>query len=112
MADAMAASDVFLFPSLQDNCPLAVIESLACGTPVIAYEGSGGTPELLQAGENGLLARYNDEEGLSEKVRKILTDREAWAEKRLAISFSAMSRFAITRCASEHLAMYEQIAQN
>jgi glycosyltransferase involved in cell wall biosynthesis len=105
----MAAADVFLFPSLQDNCPLAVIESLACGTPVIAYHDSGGTPELLLPGYNALLARYSDEDDLSEKLRVVLSSFGAWREKRQAIARDAEIRFAVSRCADEHLALYEGV---
>lgn len=39
-------SDLLLYPSLADNCPLTIIESLSCGVPVISYE-TGGIPEII-----------------------------------------------------------------
>ena len=43
----------FIFPALED-AGLVVLESLACGTPVIAY-GRGGVSEFVRDGENGVL---------------------------------------------------------
>lgn len=49
-----SAADAFLLPSLQDNLPNTVMESLACGTPVIAFT-QGGVSEMIQEGKNGML---------------------------------------------------------
>ncbi|MBZ4646755.1 MAG: glycosyltransferase [Clostridia bacterium] len=57
MAEYYAASDLFLYPSLADNCPLVVLESMAAGTPVIAFR-TGGIPELITNMKNGYIAEY------------------------------------------------------
>src|SRR5690606_20004595 len=106
MADALAAGDVFVFPSLQDNCPLAVIESLGAGTPVIAYRDSGGTPELIRDGEDGLLAPFDDAAALAASLRGFLDNASHWARSRLAIAARARERFAIASCAAAHVALY------
>ena len=53
------ASDIFLSPSLQDNLPLTVMESLSCGTPVIAFD-VGGMKDLIFHKKNGYLALQNN----------------------------------------------------
>src|SRR3989339_203963 len=45
LAKYFSASDVFLFPSLADNFPLTVLESMACGLPVVGFDTGGGTEE-------------------------------------------------------------------
>src|SRR5690606_1417223 len=50
-----SAADVFVAPSRQENLSLTVLESLACGTPVIAFR-IGGMPDMIRHGENGWLA--------------------------------------------------------
>jgi glycosyltransferase involved in cell wall biosynthesis len=50
-----SAADVFIAPSTQDNLPNTVIESLACGTPTVAFK-IGGMPDMITHGENGYLA--------------------------------------------------------
>lgn len=57
MALAYAASDAFLFPSREDNAPLTVVESLLCGTPVIAFP-VGHVPDIVKDHETGYVAEY------------------------------------------------------
>ena len=59
MSDFYCACDIFLFTSIADNCPLATIESLACGTPVIAFD-IGGINEIVKHEHNGWLSKPAD----------------------------------------------------
>lgn len=49
------AADVFVLPSLQDNLPNTVVESMACGTPVVGFRNCG-VPEMVVHGVTGYLA--------------------------------------------------------
>ncbi len=55
ISKAYSAADVFVAPSLQDNLPNTVIESLACGTPIVAFN-IGGMPDMIAHKESGYLA--------------------------------------------------------
>jgi glycosyltransferase involved in cell wall biosynthesis len=59
MPSVYAAADVFLHPSVEDNFPLMLLESLSCGTPAIAFD-VGGVPDILQDGVCGRLAGAGD----------------------------------------------------
>lgn len=61
------ASNVFVAPSLADNLPTTVMESLACGTPVIGFD-IGGIPDMIQHKRNGYLAKYKDAEDLANGI--------------------------------------------
>ena len=61
------AADVFIAPSLADNLPYTIFESLACGTPVVAFD-TGGISDLIQHKVNGYLARSKDSEDLSRGI--------------------------------------------
>jgi len=50
-----SASDIFVLPSLQDNLPNTVMESMACGTPVVGF-CTGGVPEMIEHKHSGFLA--------------------------------------------------------
>jgi glycosyltransferase involved in cell wall biosynthesis len=52
---AYNAADVFVHPARADNAPLVIMESIACGTPVVAFP-VGGVPELVSRGSTGWLA--------------------------------------------------------
>ena len=74
----MYGMDVFLFPSLQEGLPVAVMEAMAAGLPVIASD-IRGNHDLIQSGKNGFLYPSNEKEGFrfslnelrrSEKMRE------------------------------------------
>jgi len=48
--DIVKSADLFVLPSLHDDCPLALLEALALGTPCLA-SNKGGIPEILRSGE-------------------------------------------------------------
>jgi glycosyltransferase involved in cell wall biosynthesis len=54
LARYYAASTAFVLPSLEDNLPNTVLESLACGSPVVAFD-IGGISDMIDDGENGFL---------------------------------------------------------
>lgn len=50
-----AAADLLIFPSPLESFGFVVVESMACGTPVIALRGSGGPDEIISHGDDGIL---------------------------------------------------------
>jgi glycosyltransferase involved in cell wall biosynthesis len=55
VADALAAADVLVMPSLQDNLPNIAVEAQACGCPVAGFD-AGGLREIIKPGSTGWLA--------------------------------------------------------
>ena len=64
---AYNAADVFVIPSLADNLPNTVLESLMCGTPVIAFP-VGGIPDMVQHEVNGILSKDITAPSLAEAI--------------------------------------------
>lgn len=78
---------------------LVMIESLACGTPVLAFD-EGSAPELIDHGETGFIC--DDVDDLVRHIDKAKTlDRSSCRT-------SAESRFSTERMVDEHLHLYEQ----
>lgn len=71
LVQAYNAADVYVLPSLEDNLPNTVIESLACGTPAVAFH-TGGLPEMITHGQNGYLASYQSAQDLAAGIYQIL----------------------------------------
>ena len=71
---AYAEADVFCFPSHLENLPLAIIEAMMFGLPIIST-WCGGIPELVIDGENGFLVPLKDILGLVEKISLLIGDR-------------------------------------
>ncbi len=70
LANLYNACDVLLYPTQADNFPLVVLESMACGTPVIASK-LGGIPEIISHNEDGfLIENYTNRE----EFEKILNE--------------------------------------
>lgn len=59
LASYYSASDVFLFTSLADNFPLVILEAMACGLPVVAFD-VGGVKEAVEHRKNGYIAEYKN----------------------------------------------------
>jgi glycosyltransferase involved in cell wall biosynthesis len=70
-----SCADVFCIPSIVDNLPNTVLESLACGTPVLGAN-TGGIPEMVIAGHTGWLFDPYDTKQLSEKIKYLYEHRE------------------------------------
>ena len=61
LATVYSAADVFLLPSREDNLPNTMLESMACGTPVLSFE-VGGIPDMIENGITGYMAPPFDSE--------------------------------------------------
>ena len=66
-----SCADVFVVPSLQDNLPNTVLESMACGTPVVGFR-AGGIAEAIHDGKTGLLVTVGNVEDLRRAVSELL----------------------------------------
>lgn len=72
IAQLYSAADAFILPSLQDNLPNTVMESLSCGTPVVAFS-IGGLPEMIRHKQTGYLAQAQSAKDLAEGIFFLLT---------------------------------------
>jgi glycosyltransferase involved in cell wall biosynthesis len=75
LADAYAAADIVVVPSLEDNLPNVALEAIACGVPVVGFN-VGGMPEIIRSGWNGALALNKDAESLSVAICEVLNKPE------------------------------------
>lgn len=71
-----SACDLVIVPSREDNQPSVGLESLACGTPVVATR-TGGLPEYVLDGATGLLAEPANHEDLRHRIDWLLRHPDA-----------------------------------
>lgn len=74
LAAVYGACDVFAAPSVQDNLPNTVIESLASGVPAVAFN-IGGMPDMIESGKNGFLAEAFSSTSYAEGILSMLEMR-------------------------------------
>jgi len=75
MAACYAMSDVFVMPSREDNLPNVMLESFACGTPVVSF-AIGGMTEHIKENFNGCLAEEISGKSLAEAIKKVYVRRD------------------------------------
>lgn len=76
MVELFHDTDIYVMPSLDDNLPGTIMESLACGTPVVAFN-TGGIPDMICHKKNGYLAEYNNSEDLAKGIFWVMTHNES-----------------------------------
>lgn len=109
LAKIYSLADVFVIPSLEDNLPLVVVESLACGTPVVGFN-IGGIPDMIQHKLNGYIAEEKNAADLSNGItwclrqdKKILTQNSVK---------TAGDKFTLLIQAERYLELYKKIHIN
>jgi glycosyltransferase involved in cell wall biosynthesis len=95
-------------PSLEDNCPMVVLEAMAAGVPVVAAK-VGGVPDLIEDGKNGFFCDPLDARSMAEGVARILKD------KSLARTLARRAKEEAARCfepkviAQRHVEIYREV---
>lgn len=75
VCDLVGAMDVFILPSLDEGIPMALLEAMALGRPVVATR-VGGVPEVIQHRETGLLVAPRNERALAGACLELAANRE------------------------------------
>jgi len=107
MAALYAAADVTVVPSRQENLPQVAVESLACGTPVVAFN-TAGIPEVITHQQTGYLATPFDPEALGAGLRWVLADPERYGRLSAAAREKAVRDFGRDRQAARYHALYQE----
>lgn len=107
--DLLRASDLFVHPSREEGFSNAVLEAMAAGLPVVAFD-VGGNAEAVEHGVTGLVAPARDSGALADALAHLLGDagrRKAMGE---AGRRRAAETFPLDRMVAEVEAMYESLA--
>jgi len=109
MAIAYSAADIFIIPSLEDNLPNTMIESILCGTPVIGF-GIGGIPEVILGNQIGYLCPKISVQSLKETIEKFLENPNIFDREKIAQE--ARAKYALGVQAKKYIELYRDIFNN
>lgn len=80
IGEEYAKSSMLVMSSNYEGFPMVMIEAMACGLPVVSFDFKCGPKDIIQPGENGLLVRNGDIEGLAAAMMKLMDD-EAYRQR-------------------------------
>ena len=103
-----SACDVFICPSRQDNLPNTVLESMACQTPVIAFN-VGGLPDMVREGVSGYLVPDQDINKLSAVINHALSNPEELKHRGAGARELTITEFNLKLQANRYTQLYEKL---
>jgi len=110
VARLLNGMDLFALSSKTEGHPLAVIEAMATGLPVLAPK-VGGIPDMVQDGMTGFLSEVEDA-AFAARLTEALNQRANWAAMGQAGRIAAGKRFSSETMAERYLALYEKARQS
>ncbi len=100
--------DVFVLPSREEACPIALLEAMAGARPVIATR-VGGSSELISHDADGVLVRPDDAPALASAVLALLQDAPRRAALGAAAHRTATAQFTLEQMIERTLAVYRRL---
>jgi len=100
--------DVFVLSSLREGLPLAVLEAMAAGVPVIATD-VGGVKEVVTDGEDGLLVPVGDSQALAEAIARVLGDQDLRERLIANAKRKVEAYFSLDQMVKNHELLYQEV---
>lgn len=105
---AMQNADIFIFPSHSEGLPLATIEAMACGLPVIGLQRSSVT-EVVSHGVNGMLCPHDDIPALVTAVHQLAENRHIHQDMRRNARREVELRFSEISMLNNYVHLYQKM---
>jgi glycosyltransferase involved in cell wall biosynthesis len=104
----MARADLFVLPSRFEGFPNVLVEAMACGAPVVAFDCATGPREILGESEHGILVAAQDCAGLAGAIREVLRSPQRAARLR-ALSSKRAGDFEAGRVVGEWVGLLSRL---
>jgi glycosyltransferase involved in cell wall biosynthesis len=108
---ALAEATMLVLPSLEDNCPMVVLEAMAAGVPVAASK-VGGIPDLITDGVDGVLFDPSDIDSIRAAVASVVSNSAEAERMARAAKVKALHYFHPQVIARRHLEIYREVLDN
>lgn len=106
IADLLASADLFVMPSRSEGLPLALLEAMFTGLPIVATS-VGGIPEAVHDDVEALLVTEDDPVALATAIQRILADPSLGVRLGESARFAATGRYSVDAMATAYEALYE-----
>lgn len=103
-----SAVDVTVAPSMQENLSNTVMESLACGTPVVAFK-VGGMPDLIEHTLTGYLAKPFEVDDLATGIKWVIESKSRHTALSQAARKSVLEKYALEKVSNQYIDLYQDI---
>jgi glycosyltransferase involved in cell wall biosynthesis len=110
LVDALCAADLFLMPSVQESFGLMAVEAMACGTPVIACEGTA-LPEVIRAPRGGLAVPAMNSEALASAMSRLLDDGDLRTKMGQQGRKIAEEEYSFSLYVKRHVQLYNEVIE-
>ena len=102
-----SSADIFLFASLQEGLPVAVMEAMACGLPIIASRIRGNV-DLIDCNQGGYLIAPNNVDGFVSCINELLGDSQKQKQMRKH-NLSKIQKYSIEAVKKQMAEMYMSV---
>ncbi|MEA3407267.1 MAG: glycosyltransferase [Chloroflexota bacterium] len=106
--ELLSLLDLFVLPSLWEGLPIAILEAMAAGLPVVATR-VGGVPEVVVDGETGLLVPPGDPDALAQAILRLLRDPDLRHRMGQAGRARVAEHFSVEQMVRKTEALYERL---
>jgi glycosyltransferase involved in cell wall biosynthesis len=110
LASALAAADIFVMPSVQETFGLMAVESMACGTPVVVFEGTS-LPDVIHAPSGGIAVPSRDSIALAQAIKLLLDDHELCSRLGMQARSIAEQEYGVSMYVQRHMALYNEVIE-
>lgn len=97
-----------IVPSIQDNLPNTIMESISCGTLIVAFDVEG-IHDMIDHQKNGYLAKSFDTTDLAHGIKWVLEDNIRWRKLSEYARLTVMKKFNIIKVTKRYENLYKDI---
>lgn len=108
LVDALSAADVFVMPSIQETFGLMAVEAMACGVPVIVFDGTS-LPEVIQAPRGGLVVPAKDSAAMASAFSTLLENETLRCQIGQSARALTEEQYNLPLYVQRHLSLYQSI---
>jgi glycosyltransferase involved in cell wall biosynthesis len=108
LGDLLAASDMFVLPSLWEGLPLSLVLAMGAGLPIVSTTVAG-IPEVVRDGDTGLLVAPSDAPALAGALARLVTSAGERARLGAAAREFVLPRFGVDNYVSSMTALYDRL---